>query len=691
MTISVAIPSYGRDAVLVDSIASLLALDPPPWELLVVDQTPRHDEASERQLALWQEQGRIRWIRQSPPSITAAMNRALEEARGDRVLFLDDDIIPAPRLLQAHAEAAALHPDAMLAGRVLQPWHGGLPDPDGAPFLFNSLSPRQVKEFMGGNVSIPRQIAIDLGGFDRNFVKVAYRFEAEFAHRWVQAGHPIQYVPEALIHHLKAGGGGTRSYGDHLHTIRPDHAVGRYYFQMRTREPLPALAGSGVQLLRSIRTRHHLRRPWWIPATLVAELRGFLWALRLQARGPALLTSRRPRLLIAGSHPVQYHTPLFQVLAADPRLQSDVLYLSLPTPETQGLGFGRAFQWDVPLLEGYSWHLAGSGRGRGITSGYAGVRLKHPMRELRFGPQGARPDAILLTGWHFLGLVQLFVGARLRRIPVLLRMDSNHFRPRSWILDRIYWLLFRGVSVGLPVGKANAQWYRNNGFPSERMVTCPHYIDNDWFAQQAAALQPERLSLRQRWQIPPESFCFLFAGKLQTKKRPLDLLAALDRLQASLPDHPVHLLVVGSGHLEEECRNYASERGLPVSFAGFLNQSEIPAAYAATDCLVLPSDHGETWGLVVNEAMACGLPAIVSDQVGCAEDLIVPGETGLVVPFGDVEALADSMARMASDPARAILMGRQARQRLNEGFTIEAAAEGILRGLDLALAGRRTS
>jgi len=287
--LTVAIPSFGRDAVLVDSLTALLALDPPPWELLLVDQTPRHDPATEAQLSAWQQEGSLRWLRLPQPSITGAMNRALLEARGERVLFLDDDILPDPDLLAAHVRAGGAHPDAMVAGRILQPWHRGVPDPEGAPFLFNSLVPRNLNEFMGGNVSLPRKKALALGGFDTNFVRVAYRFEAEFAHRWRQAGLTILYAPDALIHHLKADRGGTRSYGEHLTTLRPDHAVGRYYFRLRTQPLGRALADSCSDLLRSVRTLHHLRHPWWIPLTLLAEVRGLCWALRLHHRGPRLV------------------------------------------------------------------------------------------------------------------------------------------------------------------------------------------------------------------------------------------------------------------------------------------------------------------------------------------------------------------------------------------------------------------
>jgi GT2 family glycosyltransferase len=293
MSLTVAIVSYGRDEVLVDSLAALLALDPPPRELLLVDQTPRHDRATEERLSAWQREGSLRWLRLPKPSITEAMNRALQEARGERVLFLDDDIVPDSDLLAAHQRAGDAHPHALVAGRILQPWHRGKPDPEGSPFLFNSLEPCCAAEFIGSNFSLPRQQALNLGGFDTNFVQVAYRYEAEFAHRWRQAGLAILYAPDALIHHLKAERGGTRSYGEHLTTLRPDHAVGRYYFRLRTQPLGMALADSCSDLLRSVRTRHHLRHPWWIPLTLLAEARGLWWALRLHHRGPGLVAGTR--------------------------------------------------------------------------------------------------------------------------------------------------------------------------------------------------------------------------------------------------------------------------------------------------------------------------------------------------------------------------------------------------------------
>ncbi|GAB4203261.1 MAG: hypothetical protein Fur0019_02310 [Tibeticola sp.] len=284
--LTIAIPTYRRERVLVETIEYLLALSPPADEILVLDQTERHEAETDAALRELAARGAIRWERLPEPSIPKAMNQGLLRARHELVLFLDDDIRPEPGLIAGHLAAHAAHPGTLVAGRVIQPWHEGKTFPESEPFHFACIRAQWVDEFMGGNFSIRRTAALAIGGFDENFVRVAYRFEAEFAHRFRQAGGRIWYEPAACLHHLKDGAGGTRSYDHHLTTWRPDHAVGAYYFGLR--------AGRWGELVgrpwRAVATRHHLRHPWQILGTCLAELRGFAWAWRLWRAGPRLLT-----------------------------------------------------------------------------------------------------------------------------------------------------------------------------------------------------------------------------------------------------------------------------------------------------------------------------------------------------------------------------------------------------------------
>jgi glycosyltransferase involved in cell wall biosynthesis len=202
-------------------------------------------------------------------------------------------------------------------------------------------------------------------------------------------------------------------------------------------------------------------------------------------------------------------------------------------------------------------------------------------------------------------------------------------------------------------------------------------VDNAHFSALAAQARSQRLAIRRNWKIPDDAFTFLFCGKLQEKKHPEDILKALEILKNRQQLAPIHLLIVGSGDLEKQLRSRASRLDLPVSFAGFLNQRELSSAYAASDALVLPSDAGETWGLVVNEAMACGLPAVVSDQVGCAEDLVQPGLTGVVYPCHNLDKLAEAMLSIASNPTTAQMMGANAAELVCNSYDISTASSAI--------------
>lgn len=288
--VSVVIPTYQRERVLVETIDHLLRLEVSPAEILIVDQTERHEPGTYRELAGLEREGRIRWLRLSDPSVTHAMNVGLDKARNDIVLFLDDDIIPGAELIAAHARAQAQEACNIVAGQVLQP--GEEPSAEAATdaqFRFCSVRRRHISELMGGNFSIKRRVALELGGFDENFVHVAYRFEAEFASRALAAGEKILFEPEASIRHLKASTGGTRAYGEHLTTIKPSHSVGEYYYLLRSKATSRRALKILARPLRAIRTRHHLAHPWRIPGTLVAETWGFLWAVALAARGPRLI------------------------------------------------------------------------------------------------------------------------------------------------------------------------------------------------------------------------------------------------------------------------------------------------------------------------------------------------------------------------------------------------------------------
>lgn len=292
-TLSIVIPTYGRERVLVETLARVLELEPAAAHVAVVDQTHSHDADTEKTLRKLNAGGRIRHIRLSRPSIPRAMNVGLIEAGTDLALFLDDDVVPTRGLIAEHLNAFRVEKDNGLwcvVGQILQPWHEG---PGSDPvirngFPSNSDRRRHIVDAMAGNLCVDRSKAIEIGGFDENFVGTAYRFESDFARRVIRAGGKILFEPRASVRHLCAATGGTRAYGDPFATCLPYHSVGKYYY---------GFCGGGAATvktllsdpIRAIMTRRHLRRPWRIPATLLAEFLGICWACRLRARGPKLV------------------------------------------------------------------------------------------------------------------------------------------------------------------------------------------------------------------------------------------------------------------------------------------------------------------------------------------------------------------------------------------------------------------
>ncbi|MCS3672807.1 glycosyltransferase involved in cell wall biosynthesis [Salinibacter ruber] len=375
----------------------------------------------------------------------------------------------------------------------------------------------------------------------------------------------------------------------------------------------------------------------------------------------------RTRLAVVATHPVQYQVPWFRALADRPDLDVTVYYDRLPDPEEQGAGFGTAFTWDLPLLEGYDWW----------------VRDDRAAPERRFGPlldavAPAWTDIVLATGWHDAFLIRAALWAQGQGVPVLVRGDSNSLRARPPWVRTAHRALLSIYDHFLVVGEVNRRFYRQYGIAAERLHECPRFVENDRFARQYEELRPRREALRNQFGVPDGATCLLFAGKFAEKKHPDHLLAALEE---GAFGGEVYALMVGDGPLDDELRRRVRARDLPVTFTGFLNQTEIAEAYAAADVLVLPSDDGETWGLVVNEAMIFECPAIVSDQVGCGPDLVDDGETGYTFPFGDIETLADRMQRIVDRPERRRAMGRRARERVLSEYTIEKGVAGTVEAI----------
>jgi glycosyltransferase involved in cell wall biosynthesis len=349
------------------------------------------------------------------------------------------------------------------------------------------------------------------------------------------------------------------------------------------------------------------------------------------------------RLTVVLTHPIQYYAPWFRhIVARAPGLALTVLHATEPTPAQQGVGFEQPIAWDVPLTEGYRSETVRASKPDDRIDSAHFLGLDVP--EIADAIARTRPDVVLITGWYSITLVRALRACRRLGVPVLYRGDSHLLSaPRGWrhAIWRVKtWVLLRHFSGFLSPGRRVDAYLRWFSVPAHRVFHVPHGVDNDLFARTAAPyLDPvHRAEARRDWGIAKDAFVALFVGKLVPSKRPLTLVRAM----AQLPKGAT-LMIVGSGPLEERLAPEAARLGVDLKLIGFLNQSELGKAYAVADCLALPSDFPETWGLVVNEALATGLPVVVSQAVGCAPDLVRDGETGYSYPLDDVEALADRL------------------------------------------------
>ena len=339
--------------------------------------------------------------------------------------------------------------------------------------------------------------------------------------------------------------------------------------------------------------------------------------------------------------------------------------------------FGRIIRYDVPLLEGYTHRFL---RNVAPHPGLSSLGLVNPavLRLL----MTAEFDAIVVHGYSYVTSLLALLGPR-RRTRVLLRGESHLLPRRSPAKELgkqlVLRALFRRIDHFLPIGSLNHEYYASYGVRPERMTLAPYSVDNGLFASGSAEARRDPSAVRRGLGLPERIPLFLFSAKLIAKKRPFDALRAFARVRERVP---CGLVYVGDGELAADLDREIPGLGMggDVHRLGFRNQSELPAVYGACDALLLPSDC-EPWGLVVNEAMACGMAVIVSDHVGAGPDLAEPE---CIHRVGDLEQLSTIMLRLAADPGELERAKARASARIRR-WGLDETADGFLRGVNAAL------
>lgn len=355
------------------------------------------------------------------------------------------------------------------------------------------------------------------------------------------------------------------------------------------------------------------------------------------------------KLAIITTHPIQYYAPVFQLLAQ--KLEVKVFYtLGNSSLKKYDIGFKQKIEWDIPLLEGYNYEfLENVAKNKG-SHHFNGIVNPNAIEKV----QDFQPDAILVYGWAYRSHLKIIRHFK-NKVPIYFRGDSTILNQKSSfknILKSIFltWL-YQHVDIAFYVGIANKAYFKKYGLKEDQLVFAPHAIDNKRFAE---SRDKEALKIRANFSIKDEDILILFAGKLEDVKNPLLLLSAYKNLGKD----GVHLAFVGNGILEENLKTTVKQSEIKnVHFMDFQNQTQMPAIYQASDLFCLPS-KSETWGLAINEAMACGKAILASDKVGCAEDL-VDFQNGAIFQSGNLADLTQKLIALTSDKSTLKTMGEK--------------------------------
>jgi glycosyltransferase involved in cell wall biosynthesis len=400
-----------------------------------------------------------------------------------------------------------------------------------------------------------------------------------------------------------------------------------------------------------------------------------------------VMQKTKPRVLLVSSQPIQ-NTSSLQMMAQDTRIAMLTAYCTLPDAtlyhDAEHLNKSA---FDLPLLDGYDWVEVKNYSPVPRLGKFYGLINPGLIRLV------SNSDCCIVYGHAYISFWLAIATAKLLRKPVLLGTDAtslqSHYGGRnwkSWLKKRLLPFLYNRIADGVLVpSTVSRQFICSLGVAEERVALTPYVVDNDAIAAIAAAT--DRRKLRLEWQIPEDATVVVFCAKFLPRKRPQDAIQAF--AQANVPKS--FLVMVGEGPVGESLRNEVEQLGIKdrVRFIGLVKYSHLPEVYAASDVLVFPSEH-EPYGLPVNEAMICGIPAIVSDHVGAGLDLVENGRTGFVYPCGDVYALTTILRNCLSERQRLKRMGEAARQRIAT-WSPRENADATIRAVEKVLAARRAA
>jgi len=393
-------------------------------------------------------------------------------------------------------------------------------------------------------------------------------------------------------------------------------------------------------------------------------------------------TKKKYKLAIIASHVIQYAVPLYKKISLHPDIDLTVFFCS-----RQGLsalledpGFGFKLQWDNLDLKGIKHRFLKNYSCCPNLNGFFGLINPGIIPEL----ERNKYDAILVGGYSLCSYWLAFLGAFLTKTPLILSGEppslwKSRFRKITMgIVKKIFMpVLLKNVSAILYIGIKSKEYYLSFCKDiKEKMFFCPYSVDNDYYVGKEKEYAGRKKQLREELGIRTDYPVILFLSKMIKWKRPMFLLEVFSGLK-----YPAALVYVGSGSRHESLVKYVTHYGIKnVHFFGFKNYSQIPKFYFISDVFVLPS-LGESWGLVVNEAMCFGLPVITTNKVMSAYDLVKDGENGYIIRAENKQELTNRLEYLLANPAQRQEMG-EASKRIISNWNYDNWIGGLISALE---------
>jgi glycosyltransferase involved in cell wall biosynthesis len=370
-----------------------------------------------------------------------------------------------------------------------------------------------------------------------------------------------------------------------------------------------------------------------------------------------------PKLVIVTEIIAPYRIPVFNALALRPELDLHVVFLSendLSMRQWRVYTDEIKFPYDVLP----SWRRRIGKYNVLINRGVVSILNK------------LRPDALMCGGYNYLTSWEAAYWARFHRVPLLLWSESTASDKRHGhrLVESLKAQFLRLCRSFVVPGRSSLKYLEDFGISDQRIFTAPNAVDVGLFSKPANDARRNDFEVRARRSLP--SRYFLYVGRLVKAKGVFELLETYAQLDTEIRNK-VALVFVGDGVDRPALMERASRIALgTVQFPGFVHREGLSDFYALADALILPT-HSDPWGLVVNEAMACSLPVVVTNVAGCVADLMQDGWNGFIVAPHDQSQLATAMTRLASDSALRIKMGSRSRERI-EAYSPEAWAGGLV-------------